>query len=106
MQNKLQEAFTGIYVNGDAEGNCLYTVLNVGFPKTERAEMLLFNLDMAGICISGGSACSSGASSVSHVISALYNGRSNDIVPVRFSFSRHNTKEEVDTVIEKLKSYI
>ena len=91
---------------GDTNGNSLYTVLSVSFPKTEKSEMLLFNLDMAGICVSGGSACSSGASSVSHVIKALYNGKSQEMVPIRFSFSRHNSKEEVDAVVEKLKELI
>lgn len=92
--------------NGDMEGRSLYTVLNVAFPKTEKTDMLLFNLDIAGICVSGGSACSSGASSVSHVMKALYNGQSENLVPIRFSFSKHNTKEEVDVVIEKLKGLL
>ena len=63
-------------------------------------------MDINNICVSGGSACSSGASSVSHVIKALYNGKSETLVPIRFSFSRHNTKEEVDAVIEKLKELV
>jgi cysteine desulfurase len=103
MAEKLQQEFTGISFNGDTNGSSLYTVLNVSFPKTDKSEMLLFNLDMAGICVSGGSACTSGANSTSHVIKALCNGQSESIVPIRFSFSRHNTKEEIDTVIERLK---
>ncbi|HTN44736.1 MAG TPA: cysteine desulfurase family protein [Flavipsychrobacter sp.] len=103
MCEKITSVFEGVICNGDANGSSLYTVLNVSFPKTEKSEMLLFNLDMAGICVSGGSACSSGVSSVSHVIKALHNGQSENMVPIRFSFCRHNTKEEVDTVIEKLK---
>jgi len=106
MCRKLTETFEGIVCNGDTAGNSLYTVLNVSFPKTDKSEMLLFSLDMAGICVSGGSACTSGASSVSHVIKALYNGKSEQMVPIRFSFSRHNTREEVDAVIEKLKELI
>jgi len=106
MCSRLTENFPGVVCNGDTNGSSLYTVLNVSFPKTDKSEMLLFNLDMAGICVSGGSACSSGASSVSHVIKALYNGQSESMVPIRFSFSRHNTKEEVDAVIEKLKELI
>ncbi len=106
MCTRLQETFPGILCNGDTNGSCLYTVLNVSFPKNERSEMLLFNLDMAGICVSGGSACSSGANNTSHVIKALYNGRSESMVPIRFSFSRHNTREEVDAVIEKLKELV
>jgi len=106
MCDKLTAAFPDVLCNGDTAGNSLYTVLNISFPRSEKSEMLLFNLDMAGICVSGGSACTSGASSVSHVIKAIYNGRSADLVPIRFSFSRHNTKEEVDEVVEKLKGLL
>ena len=106
MAQQLKDNFTDITFNGDTFGNSLYTVLNVSFPISEMAEMLLFNLDMAGICVSGGSACTSGANSVSHVIKAINEGKSTDVVPIRFSFCKHNTKEEVDTVIEKLKELI
>lgn len=106
MAEKLKEQFPGIIFNGDTFGSSLYTVLNVSFPMTDRSELLLFNLDMSGICVSGGSACTSGANSVSHVIKAIHNGMSASMVPIRFSFSRHNTKEQVDSVIEKLKELI
>jgi cysteine desulfurase len=102
MISKLMESFPSLILNGDTNGNSLYTVINASFPMTERSDMLLFNLDMAGICVSGGSACTSGANSVSHVIKAIHNGHSADMVPIRFSFSRHNNKEEVDTVINRL----
>jgi len=100
------KAFPAVTFNGDTNGSSLYTVLNVSFPLTEKSDMLLFSLDMAGICVSGGSACTSGANSVSHVIEALHNGKSATMVPIRFSFSRHNTKQEVDQVIEKLKELV
>ena len=106
MAEQLKANFSDIRFNGDTFGECLYTVLNVAFPQSDKSDMLLFNLDMAGICVSGGSACSSGASSVSHVIKALYGDEADKLVPIRFSFSRHNTKEEVDTVISKLKELI
>ncbi len=106
MAEQLQEKFPGIIFNGDTNGSSLYTVLNVSFPMTERSDMLLFNLDMAGICVSGGSACTSGANSVSHVIKAIYNGKSAEMVPIRFSFSRHNTKDEIDAVLEKMKELV
>lgn len=106
MCRRITETFPQAKCNGDSTGASLYTVLSVSFPKTDKSDMLLFNLDMAGICVSGGSACSSGASSVSHVIRALYNGQSENMAPIRFSFSRHNTKEEVDAVIEKLKELV
>ena len=100
MIGQLQQHIKGVQFNGDYNGQSLYTVLNVSFPKTERSEMILFNLDMKGICVSGGSACSSGADVGSHVIRAINNNP--NLVPVRFSFSRHNTKEEVDEVVRCL----
>jgi cysteine desulfurase len=107
MADQLTSTFGDkVSFNGDTNGSSLYTVLNVSFPMTDKSDMLLFNLDMAGICVSGGSACTSGANSVSHVIKALYNGKSDTMVPIRFSFSKHNTKEEVDMVVEKLKELI
>jgi cysteine desulfurase len=106
MRAKLKEAYPDLVENGDVMGESLYTVLNVSFPKNNASEMLLFNLDMAGICVSGGSACSSGVSSVSHVIKSIHNGLSEHMVPIRFSFSRHNTEAEVDQVISKLCSLL
>ncbi len=106
MADQLLANFPGISFNGDTNGSSLYTVLNVSFPMTEKSDMLLFNLDMAGICVSGGSACTSGANSLSHVIKAISNGSAGNIVPIRFSFSRHNTREEVDIVVEKLKELV
>lgn len=106
MATSLKTAFPEIIFNGDTNGRSLYGVLNVSFPLTEKSDMLLLNLDMAGICVSGGSACTSGANSVSHVIGALYNGQSAGMVPIRFSFSRHNTKDEIDEVILKIKDLL
>jgi cysteine desulfurase len=104
MAEQLQKQIKGVHFNGDYAGKSLYTVLNVSFPKTEKSEMILFNLDMQGICVSGGSACSSGADVGSHVIRAISNNP--NLVPVRFSFCKHNTKEEIDTVVSKLKDLI
>lgn len=104
MAEQLQQQIPGVGFNGDLYGRSLYTVLNVSFPKTEKSEMLLFNLDINGICASGGSACTSGADAGSHVIRAL-NSDPNRIA-VRFSFSKHNTKEEIDEVVTKLKEII
>lgn len=106
MAKQLMDNFEGVQLNGDTHGRSLYTVLNVSFPKTEKSDMLLFSLDMAGICVSGGSACTSGATSLSHVIRSLANGQSDNIVPIRFSFCKHNTIAEVDMVIEKLKELV
>ena len=106
MSERLLETFPGVTFNGDAAGSSLYTVLNVAFPMTEKSDMLLFNLDMAGICVSGGSACTSGANSLSHVIKAIHNGHASEMVPIRFSFSRNNTRDEIDAVVEQLKDLV
>ncbi|MBN8781916.1 MAG: cysteine desulfurase [Sphingobacteriales bacterium SCN 48-20] len=104
MREKLIATIPNVGFNGDSEGRCLYTVLSVAFPKTEKSEMILFNLDINQICVSGGSACSSGADQGSHVIRAINNDPNK--VTVRFSFSRHNTREEVDAVVSKLTELI
>jgi len=106
MVARLKETFPQIRFNGDYDGSCLYTVLSIGFPVNPKSEMVLFGLDIAGICASGGSACSSGANTGSHVINALYEGDDKNIAPVRFSFSRNNTKEEIDIVVNKLKELV
>jgi len=104
MIDQLNKKIPGVRYNGDYNGKSLYTVLNVSFPKSEKSEMILFNLDINNICASGGSACSSGADVGSHVIRAINNNP--NLVPVRFSFSKYNTTAEIDTVIEKLKEII
>ncbi|GAB3426909.1 cysteine desulfurase family protein [Niabella aquatica] len=104
MAGQLQAHIPGISFNGDYNGSSLYTVLNVSFPITDKSDMLLFNLDINNICVSGGSACSSGASQGSHVINAITGDPGK--MAIRFSFSRHNTKEEIDRVIAKVKELI
>jgi len=97
MIEQLKSNIEGITFNGDAEGNSLYTVLNTSFPPSPIGEMLLFKLDIAGVSVSGGSACSSGSEVGSHVLGALKTDRNR--AAVRFSFAKQNTKSEVDKVI-------
>ncbi len=104
MMEQLKKYLKGVAFNGDPLGRSLYTVLNVSFPKSEKSEMILFNLDINHICASGGSACTSGADAGSHVIRAINNNPNQ--VAVRFSFSKHNTKEEIDEVVQKLQELI
>jgi len=102
MIETLKAAIPGVSFNGETEpGKALYTVLNCCFPKHANAEMLLFNLDIAGIYASGGSACTSGSNQGSHVLRGI--GADMDRPSVRFSFCKHNTKEEIDQVVAKLK---
>ncbi len=104
MMLSLTKNIVGAKFNGDPTGNSLYAVLSTSFPKTDKSEMLLFNLDINHICASGGSACTSGADQGSHVIRALNSDPNR--VTVRFSFSKYNSIAEIDQVIEKLKEII
>ena len=93
MYEQLKKHIKAVSFNGDPLGKSLYTVLSVSFPKTEKSEMILFNLDINHICASGGSACTSGAEQGSHVIRAINNNPNQ--VTVRFSFSKNNTKKKL-----------
>jgi cysteine desulfurase len=104
MYLELKKAVPGVAFNGDVLGNSLYTVLSAGFPKSEKSEMLLFNLDINNICASGGSACTSGVEQGSHVINAVNNDPNQ--VTVRFSFCKHNSETEIDEVVAQLKRLI
>jgi cysteine desulfurase len=104
LADELKKEIPGVEFNGDPFGKSLYTILSVSFQKSEKAEMLLFNLDINHICASGGSACTSGAQQGSHVIRAIYPGSERSTV--RFSFSRHNTRKEIDEVVSKLKTLV
>ncbi len=105
MIEQLTDKIPGIQFNGNIDPDkSLYTVLNVSFPPSEMGEMLLFSLDIAGISASGGSACSSGSNVGSHVLSGIKADPAR--AAVRFSFSKFNTKEEIDTVVAKLQELI
>lgn len=102
--DSLKQEIPGIEFNGLSDNLCnsLYTVLNVRLPIEGMGDMLLFNLDIHQISVSAGSACSSGTNIGSHVLQQII---SEDQInsSIRISFSRNNTTEEVDYVIEKLK---
>lgn len=101
MKRRLQEEFPEVGFNGDPSEDALYTVLSVCFPENGRSEMLLYNMDIEGVACSGGSACSSGSNTGSHVLRALYPERPG--ANIRFSFSRFSTADEVDRVLAILK---
>jgi len=101
MIDQLRDKVPGISFNGEIDSEkSLYTVLNVSFPEMETADMLLFNLDIAGISASGGSACSSGTDIGSHVLNAI--GANPSRPSVRFSFSKYNTRDEIDYTVAKV----
>ena len=96
--NGLKNVIPGIQINGPGLENSHPKILNIGFPPNPKATMILFNLDIEGISASGGSACSSGTDTGSHVLRAIH--PENQHISVRFSFSHLNTSAEVDKVIE------
>jgi cysteine desulfurase len=103
MIDSLLSAFPTITFHGETDPEkSLYTVLNVCFPKTDKGGMLLFTLDLKGVAVSGGSACSSGANKGSHVLEGIQADMTRP--NARFSFSRYTTKEEIDYALEQVKS--
>ena len=105
MLQRLQEEIPAIAFNGDITDEASnYKVLSVSLPPNNKSEMALFNLDIAGIAASGGSACTSGSEKGSHVLEAIH--ANPERKAVRFSFSKYNTKQEIDYVITVLKNML
>ena len=102
LKQRLVNGIPGVSFN--SPDHSLYTVLSVCFPKSDKSDSLLLELDIAGICVSGGSACSSGENSGSHVIRALQ--KINDCTTIRFSFSKYNTVAELDRVVEVIQEVL
>ena len=101
-RNRIKESIPGVRFH--TPENSLYTVLSLCFPASEKTGMLLMELNMAGVCVSGGSACSSGEKSGSHVISALQ--KNNDCTTIRLSFSKYNTYGEIDRLVSLLQNIL
>ena len=99
---RLKAEIQDVQFNGLSEraNESLYTVLSVSLPPSAFSEMLLFNLDISKIAASGGSACTSGAQTGSHVLEAL--GCDPGRATVRFSMSKMNTAAEVDYAVATL----
>lgn len=97
---RLTSELQDIQING-AEPK-VSNILSVSFPESPRSEMMMMNLDISGVCASGGSACSSGVENASPVLNAI--GHDPSRKTIRFSFSHLNTHEEVDYVMDQLKS--
>lgn len=95
ISNKIE--FNGL--SSDLEKSS-YTILSVRFPLQN--DMLLFSLDLAGIAVSGGSACQSGSNKGSHVLAEILNPTEADKTSVRFSFSKYTTKEEISIAINTI----
>lgn len=91
-------------INGDIEKS-LPHILNVYFPSV-RSDMLLIKMDLNGVAISAGSACSAGSIEPSHVLVAMYGEEAEEINhSVRFSFGLGNTEAEIEQVVELLAKF-
>ncbi|MFQ3296829.1 MAG: cysteine desulfurase [Polaribacter sp.] len=103
---KLKKLSGGIQFNGLSEDleKSSYTILSVRFPVQN--DMLLFSLDLAGIAVSGGSACQSGSNKGSHVLSEILKNGEEDKTSIRFSFSKFTKKKDIDFTISKLQELL
>nr|WP_294936943.1 cysteine desulfurase family protein [uncultured Flavobacterium sp.] len=100
---RLQVEFPECKINGGEDS--FYTIVNVMLPLSEeKTAMILFHLDMKGIAVSRGSACQSGSIKPSHVLAEILNNEDLAKPSLRISFSHYNTKEDIDELIEALKS--
>lgn len=104
LRDGLHERLDYIYENGHPE-HCLPGTLNMSFEFVE-GESLILRLDMEGICVSTGSACTSGSMEPSHVLAALSLPPQLAQGTVRFSLGRENTEAELDEVIEKVPKIV
>ena len=106
---KLEHALPGTTFNGacaDFDAST-HTIVNARLPMNEKkAQLLAFHLDLQGVCCSKGSACQSGSVSGSHVLNTLLTKEENKLPSLRFSFSAHNTKAEIDTLVAILVAYV
>ena len=104
LKEKFQTLQTDIQYNGESENSGLYTILNASFPLAEKNKMLVQKLDIKGICVSGGSACHSAEETVSYVIRNI--GTDINRISIRFSFSKYNSKEDIDQCIQALSEIL
>lgn len=98
-KNQLTEKCPSIKFNTNLDSSTS-TILNILLPSNKDASILLFNLDLAGISVSGGSACTSGSNKGSYVLTEL--GITPDSPSIRISFSRFSSKLDIDRLIEAL----
>lgn len=104
LEARIRFEIDGVRINGHPERR-LPGTLNVSFPGAE-GESLIMSLDLAGIAVSTGSACTSGAIEPSHVLLALGRDPRTALGSVRFSFGRDNTMEDVDCVMSRLPGIV
>ncbi|WP_348813924.1 cysteine desulfurase family protein [Flavobacterium maritimum] len=101
--HQLEIEFPTFSINGNPEG--FYNILNVLLPLSEdKTAMILFHLDMKGIAVSRGSACQSGSIKASHVLAEFLSSEDLKKPSLRISISHYNTKEDIDVLVQALKT--
>jgi cysteine desulfurase len=104
LHQGLKQLLPDIRLNGHPNKR-LYTLLNLTFPGIE-GETLLMSLDMKGIAVSTGSACSSGSTNPSHVLTAIGLTAEEAQSSMRFSLGRENTEADIDYVIDMIVNIV
>ncbi|CCP22434.1 cysteine desulfurase involved in tRNA thiolation [Bacillus velezensis UCMB5036] len=105
IMSTLEKSGVTAEVNGDAE-KCLPHILNLYFPGVP-VEAMLVNLDMEGVAVSSGSACTAGSVLPSHVLTAMFGSESGRLTSsIRLSFGLGNTAEQIETAAEKLAAVV
>lgn len=99
----LKSEIPDVIFNGNCEvdSQSLAKIVSITLPKSQNSDLILFNLDIEGIYVSGGSACTSGSLIGSHVLNAIHPGSENTVI--RFSLSKFNTEAEINYAVQKLK---
>lgn len=101
--NQLEIHLPGFRIVGKKED--FYNIINIILPfSADKTSMLLFSLDMKGIAVSRGSACQSGSIKPSHVLREILSDTDLKLPNLRVSFSHYNTEEDIDLLIESLKT--
>lgn len=104
LLNNLKSSIPNIRINGDIK-NRLNNNLSISLKNIDNSKLRIF-LDMQGICVSGGSACSSGDVKNSHVLDAMYGKDKDYNGAIRMTVSINNTIEELDKTIATIKDYV
>ncbi len=104
FEKTLLETLPDIYINGNREQR-LPNTSNIAFDFVE-AEAILLDLDLAGICCSSGSACTTGSLDPSHVLTAMGLSHARARGCVRFSFGHYNTDADIDYALEVIPPII
>ena len=103
---RINESVENVEINGNFNESS-YTILNLRFPiSKEKKDLINFKLELAGIACSSGSACQSGSSEPSHVLTEILNEEEMKKISIRFSFSKFNSKTEIIYAADSIKNIL